>query len=120
MTRHPSGLRRERKRAVGVGWAAEEGDLATGESVRPERLDVGGFAVVFGQEARVRIGRMEQVNVRGREAALAEDGLEVATRERSGVHDGHREADHARAPAAGGWRRGEERRHDEDGGADRA
>jgi len=49
---------------------------------------------------------VEQADVSGRKAPFPEDGLHVPARERAGVDDRDREADHAVAPLSGGVFRG--------------
>ena len=88
-----------------LGRPAEERDLAGGEAVRLERGHVGRLPVVFGQQAGRGVPGLEKVKVGGREAAFAKDGLHVAPGESPRIHEGHGEAPHAVAPAAGGtWR----------------
>ena len=85
------------------GRPAQEGDRAGLERIRRERRDEGDLVVVRGQDAARLRGLVEQVDLRGREAALLEHGLHVAAEERRRLDEADGEARGLRhaAPPAG-------------------
>ena len=91
-----------RKRSVSAADPHRNAIRAGLERIRSERRDEGDLVVVRRQDAARLRGLVEEVDLRGGEAALLEHGLDVAAEERRRLDEGDGEARglrHAASPA---------------------